>query len=109
MKSNDCIYVYDNEVIIAIYVDDIILFTKNINKLERVKSMLISKYEIRDLKIVSYLLGLRVDYNEQTMKLSQKLYIEKLLTEYNVDESKATNTPVELGIKLSKVTVRQLK
>lgn len=85
LKTNNCIYVYDNEVIIAIYVDDIILFTKNINKLEQVKSMLMLKYEMRDLNTVSYLLGIRVDYSERTMRLSQKLYIERLLTEYNVD------------------------
>lgn len=37
------------------------------------------------------------------MKLSQKLYIEKLLDQYNVSECRTTKTPVELGIKLSKL------
>lgn len=33
LKSNNCVYMHDNDLILTIYVDDIVLFTKNINKL----------------------------------------------------------------------------
>jgi len=60
-----------------------------------------SQYEIRDLGKVSYSLGIRIDYNEQNMKLSQETY-KRLLNEYNINECNITKTPVELSIKLSK-------
>lgn len=102
LKGNNCVYVYENELILTIYVDDILLFTKNLDKLKQVKVLLMSQYEIRDLGTASYLLGIRIDYNERNIKLSQKLYIERLLNEYNIIECKTTKTPVELGTKLSK-------
>lgn len=102
LKSNNCVYTYDDELILTIYVDDIVLFAKNINKLEQAKLLLMSRYEMRDLGRVSYLLGIRISYDMRTIKLSQKLYIEKLLTEYNMDECKMVKTPTELGLKLSK-------
>ena len=62
-----------------------------------------SEYETRDLGVVSYLLGIKIDYDKESIKLSQEIYIEKLLKEYNLNDCKSTKTPVELGIKLSRL------
>jgi len=102
LKSNNCIYTYDNDLILTIYVDDILLFSKDISKLEQVKKLLMSKYEVRDLGIVSYLLGISISFTEQTMKLSQEKYIQKLINEYGMNECKSAKTPIEPGLKLSK-------
>jgi hypothetical protein len=48
LQANNCVYTYDNNLILTLYVD-IILFARSIDKINEIKSLLMSKYEIRDL------------------------------------------------------------
>jgi len=51
-EADPCVYVLgkdDNKVIMVIYVDDIVLASRNMNKLDEAKSILKSRFEITDL------------------------------------------------------------
>lgn len=100
LQANNCVYTYGNDLILPLYVDDIILFSRSIDK--EVKSLLESKYEIRDLGRATYLLGIRIEYGENNVGLSQTLYISRLLSEYSLEDCKTSKTPIDPGIKLSK-------
>lgn len=78
------------------------MFAPSIDKINEVKSLLASGYEIRDLGRVSYLLGITIEYGESKVRLSQALYLNKLLSKYGMDDCKTCKTPIEPGIKLSK-------
>lgn len=74
-------------------------------KINKVKSLLISEYEIRDLVRATYLLDTIIEYEESKMKLSQTLCLNKLLSEYGMDDYKTCKTPIEPRIKLSKCDI----
>lgn len=102
LQANNCVYTFGNDLILTLYVDDIILFARLIDKINEVKSLLMSEYEIRDLGRASYLLGITIEYGDNQIGLSQALYIKKLLNEYGLDDCKTCKTPIDPGIKLSK-------
>lgn len=101
LKCNNCTYTYGDDLILIIYVNDIVVFTKNMSSMNKVKDILMSKYEIKDLGRVSYLLGIKIEYKDECMELSQRVYIDKLLNEYNMNECKCVKTPIEVGMQLS--------
>jgi len=102
LQANNCVYIYGNDLILALYVDDIILFAQSIDRINEVKSLLMSEYDIRDLGRVSYLLGITVKHEEGKIRLSQELYINKLLKMYGMDDCRISKTPMDQGVKLSK-------
>lgn len=101
MQASNCVYIYDNNLILTLYVDDIILFAPSIDKINEVKLLLTSEYEIRNLGRASYLLGISIEYEENKVRLSQALYLHKLLNKYGMND-KTCKIPIEPGIKLSK-------
>jgi len=106
-EADPCVYVFgrdNNKVIMVIYVDDIVLASRNINKLDEVKSILKSRFEITDLGQVNNILGIEVTREGATgnIKISQRKYTEELIKKFNMQDSKSTSTPVESNTKISK-------
>lgn len=94
LQANNCVYIYDNNFILTLYVNDIILFAPSIDKINEAKLLLTSEYEIRDLGRSSYLLGISIEYEENKVRLSQALYLHKLLNEYGMNDCKTCKTPI---------------
>jgi len=99
LQANNCVYIYGNDLILTLYVEDIILFVRSIDRVNEVKSLLMSEYDIRDLGKVSYLLGITVKHEEGKIRLSQELYINKLLKMYGMDDCRISKTPMDQGVK----------
>lgn len=102
LKCSNCMYAYNNETILVIYVDDIVIFAKNACSMNEVKKLIMSKYEIKDLGAVSYLLGIKIERKNDCMALSQTKYIDKLLNEFNMNNCKSVKTPIEVGVQITK-------
>ncbi len=70
--------------------------------IEKVKAKLVSAFQILDMGLISFYLGLRVDRNkeEKTFKLNQPAYIEKVFPKFFLDQANPTNTPMKESIKL---------
>src|SRR5579871_6279019 len=68
------------------------------------KSRLNKAFEMKDLKDLTYFLGIQVRRNRQirTIHLDQTQYILKILKRFKLQDSKPTGTPLETGIKLTK-------
>jgi len=103
--SNPCVYVYgenENTVIVLIYVDDLILASKNIDNLAKLKNKLKQEFHISDLSPISQILGINVERNEATgkIKLNQRKYINKLISRFGMAESKTVSTPCDVSQKL---------
>lgn len=74
----------DEQVIVVIYVDDLILASKELTKLECIKSKMKSTVKMTDLGQVSNILGINIQRKGATrrMHLSQKKYVEDLFEKY---------------------------
>jgi hypothetical protein len=100
-KSDTCIYVKrskSNKIfIITIFVDDIIAAfdDSDMNEWLEYKNHMSTKYKIRDLGEVEWILQMKVtrDRVRKTIVLDQQRYIEKVLKEFNMLESKIIDTP----------------
>ena len=106
--GDHCIYVLEQEtsqLIIILYVDDLILATNSQELLDRTKQALSNKFSMKDLGEVHYFLGIQVIRNrkDRAIWLSQRRYVEQILKTYNLDQSKPVATPLQVGDKLTKL------
>ena len=85
LKSDLSIYIWMNNrvrAIIPIFVDDLTLVSNLKQDLDRVKSKLAEIFKLKDLGPTTSLLGIEVEYDQlqRTLKLSQKQYIQEILS-----------------------------
>ena len=87
----------------VLYVDDILLATKDIGMLHETKRFLSKKFEMKDLGDASFVLGIQIhrDRSWGILGLSQKTYIEKFLKRFGMHDCKPGDTPVAKGDEFS--------
>lgn len=87
-----------NGPIVITFVDDIkIMAPKESGFIQRVKAELIVAFSMMDMGSISFYLGLKVERNreEQTIKLSQPAYIDKVLNKFHLGKANTVNTPMK--------------
>lgn len=105
--ADPCVYVFgkgDDRVIVIVYVDDLIISSKKIEKLQNVKIKLSSQFKITDLGPIKEILGINVERDGPTgkIRISQKKYIDKLIQNFNMNLAKSVSTLIESNMKMSK-------
>jgi hypothetical protein len=91
-------------VFLVLYVDDILLIRNDILMMEVVKSSLRKSFSIKDLGEAVYILDIKIyrDRSKRLIGLSQDAYIDKILNQFNMQDSKKCFLPMSYGITLSK-------
>jgi hypothetical protein len=106
IEADPCVFIHlATKEIIVVYVDDLILVTKNKKLMEILKEKLLKRYKARDFGPIGYYLGIRVVRNrcERSIKLSMEAHVERLVTEYHLDDAPISHTPLPtLVLKLEK-------
>ena len=80
--------------IIALYVDDFLLFSNDSRSTELLKSQLMTEFRIKDLGEVRQFLGMRIKRDENSICLDQEQYIDQLLKKFNMQDCKSVGTPL---------------
>lgn len=85
------------DVIIALYVDDLLIFSADLDALKELKAQLKKIYSMKDLGEARFCLGVRITRNraERTIMLDQKQYTIDLLARYSLQDSRAFLSPIE--------------
>lgn len=99
--SEPCVYIR-NMVIIAVYVDDILIFYKNKKERDTVKNELKRKFEMKDLGKIDSFLGMKVNRLKEEISVDQSDYINMVLKRFGMSDCKPARTPLPTGIKLEK-------
>lgn len=88
----------------AIYVDDIIIFSNNNEMEKKLTKVLFDEFKMKDMGEISSVLGIRVtrDRKSGTISLDQANYIKDLLSRFNMSNCNALATPMEVNQKLTK-------
>ena len=83
-------------VIIAIYVDDLLLVGPSKPEIQDIKSKLSERFKMSDLGPCGYYLGMTVtrDRAHRTLKLGQSAYIEKILRDQGLWECNPNKVPI---------------
>ena len=89
-------------IILAVYVDDIIITGSDHEGIELLKSYLNKHFHMKDLGILRYFLGIEVARSKEGIFLSQRKYVLDLLEETGLKGSKPVDTPMDSNIKFSK-------
>ena len=91
-----------NEVIICLYVDDMLILSKNIDYINATKRMLSSKFNIKDLGVVYLILGIMILKTPLRLALCQSHYIESTLHKFNYLNFNIVKNPIDLSFTFQK-------
>jgi hypothetical protein len=97
----------DDPVILLLYVDDLFL-TGEENLITKCKKKLASEFEMKDLGLMHYFLGLEVWQSPERIFLNQGKYAVEILKRFDMLECKSMNTPMEVKLKLLVDTLSEL-
>ena len=89
-------------MIICLYVDDMLIFGKDMTIVNEAKEFLSSQFEMKDLGEVDTILGVRVLRNPEGISLSQSHYVEKVLRKFDSFEVIPAKTPYDPNVHLVK-------
>ena len=87
-------------LIVFLFVDDLI-FTGNIS-INNFKTSMKKEFDMTDLGLMRYFLGIQVTQNNQGIFICQSKYATDLLKRLKMTNVNSAPTPVALGLKLSK-------
>jgi hypothetical protein len=91
-----------NLLIVALYVDDLILTGSSTEMIEEFKKDMVKKYEMSDIGLLHYFLGIEVYQDKEEVFISQKMYAEKILKKFRMLGCKPMATPFAINEKLKK-------
>ena len=91
---------HGNILILCLYVDDMI-YTGNM-LLDEFKTTMTNEFEMTDLGLMKYFLGIEVKQSDDGIFISQQKYATDVLKTFKMENSKPIDTPIEFGTKLSK-------
>jgi hypothetical protein len=105
--ADNCVYLLRKDdilLIVALYVDDLLIIANDMAALTNLKAELSKRFEMKDLGEVQFCLGIQITRNrpERTIRISQTKYIEDMLSKFNMQDCKAVGTPLDTNTKLSK-------
>lgn len=89
-------------LIVCLYVVDLIFTRNNPTLFEEFKRVLIKEFEITDIKLVAYYLGIEVKQKEEEIFISQESYAREILKKFKMNDFKSISMPAESEVKLSK-------
>ena len=89
-----------NTQLVCIYVDDIICMGSSQVLINEFITDMKDTFEMSDLSLLKYFLGLEVQQGEEGIFISQKKYIQDLLKLYNMQECKIVVAPINSNERL---------
>lgn len=104
-SADSCVYVRwrgSEKMMIAVYVDDLIIMSDSDIQLNEMKDALCSRFKMSDLGPLHHCLGIVIERTENSLKLNQKPYIQQLLRKYNMESCCPVSTPAASDAKLIK-------
>ena len=94
LQTDNCLFV-NNNIMVAVYVDDMIVFGQSIDHILEFKNKISQRFKCLDLGQLSFVLGIRVEYKRDwSIILNQKQYIEKLIKKFDLENSKKLEIPI---------------
>ncbi|GJW21741.1 retrovirus-related pol polyprotein from transposon TNT 1-94 [Tanacetum coccineum] len=90
-------------IYLLLYVDDILLAAKDIQELNKLKIILNTEFDMKDLGAARKILGIEIirDRKHGKLFLSQKSYIENYISHLGMSSAKSVNTPSSANFRLS--------
>ena len=94
---------------LLLYVDDMLIISKNKDTMWELKGSLSATFEMKDLGPAKRILGMEIkrDREEGVVELSQKEYLQKVLRTFRMENCKPVKTPLGAHMRLKSVTDKE--
>jgi transposase InsO family protein len=92
----------DHRLVVGVYVDDLVITGGNNEDIIKFKEEMKSKFQMSDLGLLHYYLGLEVTQSEAGITICQSAYAAKILESAGLTGCNPSHTPMEQRLKLSK-------
>ncbi|CAB0040519.1 unnamed protein product [Trichogramma brassicae] len=105
-NADKCVYtgVLDNtKVYLALYVDDGIVFCKNVNTLNKIVKALEDEFP-KVTSDLNYFVSMEIMRDKGSIFVKQEIYINKLLQRFRMEDAHPVKTPADPGSKLTNPT-----
>lgn len=89
-------------LIVGVYVDDLIISGPDVDDIKMFKSEMKKKFNMSDLGLLSYYLGIEVKQDPSGITLCQSSYAAKIIDLAGMSNCNSSDTPMECRLKLSK-------
>lgn len=104
LTTESCIYVKGDGhtlCVVAIYVDDFLVFCKDNDVVVQLVAFLKKHFEIRNLGEAKSVLGMRLTRTSEGIELDQEEYIKNMLAKFNMLDANSASTPMEAGLDIN--------
>ncbi|GAA0139391.1 transmembrane signal receptor [Lithospermum erythrorhizon] len=91
-------------IIVSIYVDDLIYTGDDEKMMAEFKASMLERFDMTDLGIMSYFLGIEVIQNQQGIFIGQRQYAEVVLKRFGMEDCNLVHNPISPGAKVDKDT-----
>ena len=91
-----------NLIVVSVYVDDLLVTGSNEKLVKEFKAEMLKVFEMTDLGLMSYFLGMEVKQDHDGVFISQKKYAKEILNKFHMEDCKRTSTPMNQKEKFSK-------
>ncbi|KAJ4704922.1 Retrovirus-related Pol polyprotein from transposon TNT 1-94 [Melia azedarach] len=90
-------------IYLVLYVDDMLIAAENKSDVQKLKDLLSVEFEMKDLGAARKILGMEIyrDRSKKKLFLSQKGYIQKILSRFGMSTTKPIDTPSAANAHLS--------
>ena len=102
-----CVYVKslddDSSIFLLFCVDDMLIATKSMIEVNKLKSLLSKEFNMKDLGAAKKILGMEIhkDRASRRLWLSQHSYVKRVLEKFNMDNAKPVSIPLANHFRLS--------
>ncbi|GJV36690.1 ribonuclease H-like domain, reverse transcriptase, RNA-dependent DNA polymerase [Tanacetum coccineum] len=94
----------DSTLLIGVYVDDLIITGAPKKEIDKFKAQMKEKFEMSDLGLLAYYLGIEVTQANGDISIKQSAYASKILKEAGMIDCNETLIPMDPGTRLTKIT-----
>lgn len=105
-KVDECIYYRvdgRSMLIVAVYVDDILIFSNDVNIKNKLKRNLQDEFKMKDIGAAKFILGMEIIRNKTTgsISINQSRYIRQILEKFGMADSNPVKTAADVNQKLT--------
>lgn len=94
------LYLNNNGTYVVVYVDDLYIVGPDLSLIVWLKKELVTKFKITDLGPTSHYLGIEVLRKEDTITVTQTVYINQFLAAHQISNCNLAYTPMVEGLSL---------
>lgn len=89
-------------ILVSIYVDDLIFAGNDDSLVEEFKQTMKQEFEMTDLGLMRFFLGVEIRQNSEGIHLCQKKYAQEVLERFKMVDRNSVKNPIVPGVRLSK-------